>query len=48
MNLFEEFKLYENMWESLTEEVYLEALPTKSGIYCIIFNAYDSEGKDVQ
>jgi len=48
MTLFEEFKLYENMWEPLTEAVYLEALPTKPGIYCIIFNAYDSEGKAVQ
>lgn len=48
MNLFEEFKLYETMWEPLTEAIYLEALPTKPGIYCIIFNAYNSEGKDVQ
>lgn len=48
MNLYEEFKLYENMWNTLTEKVYLDALPTKPGIYCIIFNSHDSEGKDIQ
>ena len=47
MNTYEEFELYDKMWDTLTEEVQLESLPTKPGIYCIIFNNVNINGKDV-
>lgn len=45
MNLFEEFKLYENMWNSTDSSM---EFPNSPGIYCIIFDAKDSEGNMVE
>jgi hypothetical protein len=47
MDLYKEFELYEHLWPVLTEEVSLETLPTKPGIYCIIFDNRDAFGKTI-
>jgi hypothetical protein len=47
MNIYKEFELYDKMWDALREDIQLEALPAKPGIYCIIFNNKDLDGQAV-